>query len=286
MPLATILKEGEGWKLISKDFKSIAGLSADAKGDVYVSDPASSRIDRIDAEGRTHPFAEKLSPAVRSITFAPDGRMFGTRISGDDIVVFNVFNESGTPTAVEGPKGTYLAVNAQGGIYTSLQKSGADPWLPGEVVLTTKEGKRRTVFLNATGVTGLVFWPDQGTLVVADAATPFLWTCRVEKDGTLSTKDHYYQLRHRGNQFWPGTTALVMDRDNRLYAATDLGVQVFDPTGRLCGVLTKPENEPLTALAFGGADFGQLYLACGNKLYARTLQVKGYQPSGIKPPTK
>jgi sugar lactone lactonase YvrE len=281
MPLATILKPGEGWRLISKEFGSVAGLAADAKGDVYVSDPTRSRVDRIDAEGRAHPFAEKLPKSVLSLSFAPDGRLFGTR--ADDIVVFD---SAGAATAVEGPKGSYLAVNAAGGIYSSHEQKGNDPWLPGEVVYTTKEGTRRPVFLSHTGLTGMVFWPDQGTLVVADAAAPFLWTFRVEKDGTFSSKDRYYRLRHRDERFSPGTTALAMDRDSRLYAATDLGVQVFDPTGRLCGVLTKPENEPLTALAFGGADFGQLYLACGNKLYARTLQVKGYPPGGIKPPAK
>lgn len=38
----------------------------------------------------------------------------------------------------------------------------------------------------------------------------------------------------------PKVTELAADRDGRIYAATPVGVQVFDPTGRLCGVVAPP----------------------------------------------
>ena len=63
----------------------------------------------------------------------------------------------------------------------------------------------------------------------------------------------------------------------RLYAATPVGVQVFDPTGRLSGVLLEPEPaapEP-TALTFGGPKHETLYAAFGGKVYARRTQAKG-----------
>jgi len=65
---------------------------------------------------------------------------------------------------------------------------------------------------------------------------------------------------------------LVIDRDGRIYAATEIGVQVFDPTGRMCGVLTpaapgKPEH-----LAFEG---DQLTLWIGDTKYTRTLRTVG-----------
>ena len=73
-----------------------------------------------------------------------------------------------------------------------------------------------------------------------------------------------------------------MDRVGRLYAATSQGIQVFDPTGRLCGVLLKPEREAATALTFGGPDFDRLYVLCNNKLYARKLKTKGVPPPAGK----
>jgi enterochelin esterase family protein len=63
-----------------------------------------------------------------------------------------------------------------------------------------------------------------------------------------------------------------------LYAATDLGIQVFDPTGRLCGVLLKPKDEPLIGVAFGGSDNDRLFTVCGDKLYSRKLKTRGVPP--------
>jgi gluconolactonase len=71
---------------------------------------------------------------------------------------------------------------------------------------------------------------------------------------------------------------LTVDGDRRLYAATREGVQVFDPTGRLCGVLLKPLPQPVTAVAFGGAGRDRLFIACGDRLFVRKTKAKG--PAG------
>ena len=67
-------------------------------------------------------------------------------------------------------------------------------------------------------------------------------------------------------------TSLASDRDGRIYAATDIGVQVFDPSGRICGILTpaapgKPED-----LRFEG---DTLTLWIGDTKYARKLRTQG-----------
>lgn len=45
-------------------------------------------------------------------------------------------------------------------------------------------------------------------------------------------------------------TALTADREGRIYAATPLGIQVYDPTGRLCGVLHPPAAGSINDLRF------------------------------------
>ena len=82
----------------------------------------------------------------------------------------------------------------------------------------------------------------------------------------------YCPLRLKHDAARAEVTGLTTDRDGRIYAATDIGVQVFDPTGRLCGVLTpaapgKPEH-----LGFEGE---RLTLWVGNTKYARKLNTVG-----------
>lgn len=63
-----------------------------------------------------------------------------------------------------------------------------------------------------------------------------------------------------------------MDNDGRIYAATPLGVQVFDPTGRLCGVMAAPAAGLMHSLAFEG---DQLVAWVGDVKYARKLRTAG-----------
>jgi sugar lactone lactonase YvrE len=121
---------------------------------------------------------------------------------------------------------------------------------------------------------GIVLWPDGGTLVVGDAGGKHLWAFRVEKDGSVTNGDRYYALKMKPGEKASHVTALTVDDKGRLYAATPLGIQIFDPTGRLSGVIQKPADGPVTGMAFGGDKGDQLQVAIGDKLYARKMQGK------------
>jgi hypothetical protein len=130
---------------------------------------------------------------------------------------------------------------------------------------------------------GITLWPDGRTLVVGDAQAKHLWAFRVEKDGALEVGDRYYALRVKPGQKESGVTALTVDSKGLLYACTPLGVQVFDPTGRLSGVLSKAADANPTAVAFGGPDRDQLFVVHGDVVYVRKLQAKGVAPADEKP---
>jgi hypothetical protein len=67
-------------------------------------------------------------------------------------------------------------------------------------------------------------------------------------------------------------TGLLVDMDGRIYAATEIGVQVFDPTGRLCGVLTPAAKGMPRHMAFEG---DHLTMWIGDTKYTRKLNTKG-----------
>ncbi len=70
----------------------------------------------------------------------------------------------------------------------------------------------------------------------------------------------------------PRVTELAADRDGRVYAATPVGVQVFDPTGRLCGVILPPAPGGVELMWFQG---DRLVVAVGPFLYMRKLRTTG-----------
>ncbi|VTR98018.1 SMP-30/Gluconolaconase/LRE domain protein OS=Pirellula staleyi (strain ATCC 27377 / DSM 6068 / ICPB 4128) GN=Psta_1774 PE=4 SV=1 [Tuwongella immobilis] len=95
---------------------------------------------------------------------------------------------------------------------------------------------------------GVVAWSDDGTLVVADAGNKYAYAFRIEADGQLTAGDRYYRLRVRPGMERSDATAAAIDPVGRVYIAAKEGVHVFDPTGRLCGVLLNPTPTPAVAL--------------------------------------
>ena len=67
---------------------------------------------------------------------------------------------------------------------------------------------------------------------------------------------------------------MCTDTLGRFYVTSALGVQVFDSTGRECGLLPKPQpSQPLTSCAIAG-DF--LYVTNGDKVFRRKVQAKSW----------
>jgi gluconolactonase len=160
-----------------------------------------------------------------------------------------------------------------GGVYV-IDDQKRIAYLPRKVA----EERKKVVADNFIAPSALVLWPDQSTLVVADADDKHLWAFRIEPDGQLTGREPYYPLRLPrlpAGQKQSGARSMTFDTAGRLYVATTLGVQIFDPTGRLSGVLPMPNREPATAVAFGSPGSDILAVACGDKTYIRQLKATG-----------
>ncbi|MSU79135.1 MAG: hypothetical protein EXS16_13725 [Gemmataceae bacterium] len=163
--------------------------------------------------------------------------------------------------SVQGPKGTYT-------IATDLKGKKA--------VHFKASAKKDEPMLKLPGLitpSCVTLWPDDGHLVIGEADGAYLWAVRIEADGSFGPGDRYYSLRTRPKEPLP-VSAMVMDAGFLMYACTPLGVQVFDPTGRLSGVVASPSKEPMTAITIGGEKADQLFIAAGDRIYARRIQAK------------
>ena len=70
-----------------------------------------------------------------------------------------------------------------------------------------------------------------------------------------------------------GGDGMTSDETGRYFVATALGVQVFDPTGRPCGVVPGPPG--MTSCALAGPGRAWLYITAGSKIFRRKVQAVG-----------
>ena len=69
--------------------------------------------------------------------------------------------------------------------------------------------------------------------------------------------------------------SVMVDSAGRIYAGTKLGIQVFDPTGRLCGVLALPMAGQPEHLGWEGGAKDRLVVWIGDKKFTRAMQATG-----------
>jgi hypothetical protein len=270
--LSDILIDGEGWKPFFKDCKSIGDIATSRQGPtLIVSDPDERKVWALSSDGKPAPIvglkgATGLCSAGRAIVACnPERKAILARPNDSDLDVTRIELDIAADNVVLSREGFYLTSQKSGALY--FQRTSRDSIAPNP--------RGPQMLCEVKDPVGLVLWPDQSTLVVSEAHSPHLLTFRVNWDDTLSSKEKFYTLcKPSGNrELTVGT--MTVDSLGRLYCATSIGVQVFDRTGRMIGVLTKPKDAPVTHVALGGEKGNTLYIACGNEIFARQIKGKG-----------
>jgi gluconolactonase len=150
----------------------------------------------------------------------------------------------------------------------------------GQVWLHRAHGKDLLLDSGLKAPTGIVVSPDGLWLAVAESGTHWGYSYRIESDGTVSNKQKYYWFHVPDDSDTSGAGGWVMDRDGRLYAATRMGVQVFDHNGRVRAILPVPAGE-IKSIAFVGADRTSLLVGTSDhRFYRRKMQLPGAMASG------
>lgn len=265
MPLTQVLIDGEDWELLADGFRYTEGPAVDRHGNVFFADPPNSRIHRIDPDGKVSIFAEDTQQ-TSGLMLGSDGKLFGCSRQAKQIVAWAA---DGTKSVIaDVPDCNDLVVSSSGSIWFTVPVNE-------EVRHLSVDGTQRVV---AQGFrpNGIILWPDESTLVVTDSNQPHLWTFRVEPDGSLSHQERYYMpLQIPGGKDRPGSDGLTVDSEFRLYVATHAGIQMFDPTGRLGGTISRPQRKYLSNICYGGPGFGYLYATSSDKVYRRKVKPTG-----------
>lgn len=266
LALNTVLVDGKGWELVSEGHKFTEGPAVNAQGEVYFTDIPESKIYKIGLDGKVSLFCENTEK-TNGLMFGADAKLYGCQSGARKIVAYDT--NAKPETIADDIDSNDLVVARNGGIYVT------DP-AHGQVWYINPNREKRVV---ATGLkpNGVILWADGGTLVVTDAQEATLWTFRVEADGGLSHKDRYYgPLRMVLGQTRTGSDGMTVDTTGRLYVATLAGLQMFDPIGRMGGVIASPApGKPLSNVCFGGNKLDNLYVTAGDKVFKRPTQATG-----------
>jgi gluconolactonase len=116
------------------------------------------------------------------------------------------------------------------------------------------------------GPNGIALSPDERTLYVVASFQRHVMAYPVLAPGRLGPGRCFCRLAPSWIPFLPGGDGATVDAAGNLYVATVAGVQVFDPTGKLRGVLRVPGRP--SNVAFGGSAHGTLFITTGGSLYA------------------
>jgi enterochelin esterase-like enzyme/sugar lactone lactonase YvrE len=280
MSLNKLLIESEGWQTLADGFGFADGLSGDAGGHLYANDLKGGGYWKIAPDGTKTKLIDENGSGAK---FAPDGRIVFCQGGKKRLVAMDL-KTSAVEVLAENVAPNDLVLTAPGWVYfTDTGK--------GEVIGV--EIKSKTVRTAASGITapnGIALSPDGGTLAVSEYKGDRVWAWRVNPDGTLDAGLPCMTLRQpidAKGQFpfnapppykpESGGDGMCSDAQGRWYVTSTLGVQIFDPTGRECGLLTHPApGKQLVSAAFAGPDRSWLCIAAGDRIVRRKVQAAGW----------
>jgi sugar lactone lactonase YvrE/enterochelin esterase-like enzyme len=278
--LQEILVPGEGWRLVGEGYKSTYAPAVNAKGEVFFNDSIDffkNKTFKIGLDGKVS-LAAAERERIADQAFGPDGRLYGVT-KGKKLMAYDA-NGKATVIADEiGGRYYHIVVRHDGGIYVTSY--GFEVWY------ITPKGEKKLVDARPMEASGVALSPDQSLLYVADHASHWVYSYQVQPNGSLTNAQKYFHLHTQDNSIFRGSDGLRVDREGRLWAVTDMGIQVCDQAGRVNCIIPSP-NDLIEGIAFGGADFDILYAICGDKVYKRKVKVKGANafeaPIKPKPP--
>ncbi len=255
---------GENWELITNGHQYCEGPAIAPNGELYFSDVPSSKIHRVSKDGSVSVFDAK-SKRANGLMFGPDGLLYACQMESRSIVRYS---KDGKPkVVVAGVDSNDICLLPHGGYFTDPKNN--------KVWHFTYDGKKEVVDEGIEFPNGLIATPDHAFLVVADKWGRFTYSFKIEEDGSLTNKQRLGHVHLLDDDRRSGSDGMTIDKEGRVYVATQLGVQIFDQLGRCHLILTKPGSGSLTNLTFGGEKGDVLFVTCGGAVYKRKLKTSG-----------
>ena len=266
--LSKVLINGEDWQLLAEGLGFTDGACSDAEGNFYFFDLGKgTAIQKISPDGKLTDFI-KDAPKCSGLKFGPDGRLYAcTQGPKKQLIAMEV--PSGKITVlVDNAQPNDLVVSHKGyAYYTDTGK--------GQVIIVDAKGNIRVGASGINAPNGITLSADQGTLAVSEYRGTNVWTFRVSADGSLDAGARTMTLRTPLNKTDSGGDGSTTDTAGRYYVTSHIGIQMFDSTGRMGGIIAKPTAKGCVSITFAGPGHEYLYACASDKIFRRKTQAKG-----------
>jgi gluconolactonase len=278
-----VLAAGTAVELVQEGFTFTEGPVGMADGGLLFSDIRANRVYHLDPGGKVSVVREATNGA-NGLALARSGELAfaegeGKRIterSKDGTVVTLTEGIPGMPLMAPND----LIVDARGGVY--FTDPGPFPPVPGRqaFVYYLPTGTKVPVIIDNQNPlpNGLVLTNDGKTLIVNNTLGTVLWAFDVKPDGTVANKREFATLRGTPEGRPSGADGIAIDRDDRVYVTSVVGIQVFDAKGAYLGTIAVP-RQPAN-VAFAGPGKQTLYITAREGLYRVNMLSKGPERLG------
>lgn len=281
--LVKILPPDGGWELVVDGLGFTDAACSDDQGNFYFSDLGRSKLYRVGPEGKPTVWFEG-NPKLSGMKFGPDGRLYGASQG----TMAGPKNEKKTVVAIDpaSKKVTIIAtdvtpndlvVSKAGWIYFTDTEAGQVVMCPTQ---TQKLPRPRVAAGGINKPNGIGLSPDGKFLFVSEYGGTNVWSFMVNPDGTVWAGERSMDLRTPVDRPESGGDGLAVDHEGRLFITSYVGIQMFDATGRLGGVIAKPGDKGCVSVAFAGPNRAWLYACASDKIFRRKTLTSGFYLPG------
>jgi gluconolactonase len=277
--IAGIGPVGKVTKLHSK-FQFTEGPAPDGKGNLYFSDIPAKKIYKVDAEGKLSVFAEDTNRA-NGLKFNSKGELVACEMGGQ-VVAYDIESKKKRVVADKFDGNGFnapndLVIDKQDGIYFTDPSFGAANPRPQKklgVYYVDPKGMVTRLIDDLQNPNGILLSPDEKTLYVIPTGPADMMSYPIESPGKIGKGKVFCTLKGKDGKKGTGGDGATIDTKGNLYITSSLGLQVFNPEGKLLGVIAIPEQP--ANVCFGGADAKTLYVTARTSLYTIPMEATGH----------
>jgi gluconolactonase len=268
-------------KKLHSGFDFTEGPAADAKGNVYFTDIPKEKIYKVDLEGKLSTFVEGSNHA-NGLMFNAKGELVACEMDGQ-LVAYDVASKK-KRSVIDKHDGKRfnapndLVIDKSGGVYfTDPSFRAPKPMPQGKlgVYYVGADGKVARLIDDLPNPNGVILSIDEKTLYVIPSGQADMMAYPIESPGKIGKGRVFCTLEQPKGKKGSGGDGLTIDAKGNLYITSGLGLQVFDPAGKMLGIIRLPEQP--ANVTFGGADFKTLYVTARTSLYTAPMDVSGHR---------
>ncbi len=243
--LSKVLPNEGGWEFVGEGYGFTDAACADGDGNFYFSDLPKGTLYRVDLSGHVAPWLEK-GPKISGLKIGPDGRFYaatqgtvgGPKNEKKQIIAIDPASRGITVIAGDVTPND-LVVSKAGWIYFTDTGAGQVVRLP---IDSHNLARPRVAAGGINKPNGISLSADQKLLLVSEYGGTNVWTYAIDGEGGLQSGERYMDLRTPVGRPESGGDGMTTDTKSRYYVTSYAGIQMFDATGRMGGVVSKPSD--------------------------------------------